>query len=272
VPPSASEGRIDLVTVVAVAVVAYCLTNIIHEGLGHGGACLLVGGKPQVLNAVFFQSAEEGMSAAAVRVLNAGGSVANLIAAAFAWLAVRRVRQPGTLHYFLWLMLALNLLTAFGYLLFSGIGGFGDWAVFVDDLGPPLLTRSILALVGAVGYFYWIPKIIMPVLNPYLGRDRKVRGARARRLSLLPYLVGGTVFVIAGLFNPLGWELVLLSAAAASFGGTSLLAWYPGGPDRRFREMAPESLAGIPRSWAWIAAALVVAALFIGVLGPGIKL
>src|SRR5437016_840938 len=30
----------DRVTVGAIAIVAYCLANVIHEGIGHGGACL----------------------------------------------------------------------------------------------------------------------------------------------------------------------------------------------------------------------------------------
>ena len=80
--------------------------------------------------------------------------------------------------------------------------------------------------------------------------------------------MGGAVAVSAGSFNPLGWKVVLLSAVAGSFGGTSLLAWYPMLPD----PSAPERPAALPRSRAAIVLAAVLLAIFVGVLGPGLKL
>ena len=45
----------DLPTLVAIPIVAYGLANLGHEGLGHGGACLLAGGRPMVLSSVHFE-------------------------------------------------------------------------------------------------------------------------------------------------------------------------------------------------------------------------
>ena len=270
---SGSPGALDVPTVASISVVAYSLTNLIHEGLGHGGACLLVGGKPAMLNAVFFQAVAESITThTAGRILTAGGSVANVIFALLAWAALRAVRKPGALNYFLWQMLALNILMPFAYLLFSGLMGMGDWAVFVEGLGSPLVFRGILSVLGAFLYFYICPKIIIPDLNPYLGSEPKERGNRANKLCLLPYIVGGVTYVAAGLLNPMSMQFVLTSAAAASFGGTSLLAWYPGRVDDSFRAKAPAVPSGIERSWPWIVAALVMLGVFVGVLGPGIKL
>ena len=42
--------------------------------------------------------------------------------------------------------MTINLLTGTGYFLFSGIGGSGDWAVFIKGLGPEWLLRVALAL------------------------------------------------------------------------------------------------------------------------------
>jgi hypothetical protein len=39
----------DIPTLVAIAVVAYAVANVVHEGLGHSGTCVLVGGRPIVL-------------------------------------------------------------------------------------------------------------------------------------------------------------------------------------------------------------------------------
>ena len=44
--PSPESSRLDPWTVGAIAVVAYSVGNVVHEGLGHGGACVLVGGRP----------------------------------------------------------------------------------------------------------------------------------------------------------------------------------------------------------------------------------
>jgi len=111
----------------------------------------------------------------------------------------------------------------------------------------------------------------MKLLEPFLAAPGEERIARTRTLTLLPYLVGGTLFVVAGLLNPHGLQLVLISAIAASFGGTSLLAWYPGLWARRAPSGAGPPL-GVPRSVVWLVAGLVVGGMFVGVLGPGVRL
>ena len=262
-----SQSPHDAPTVAAIAVVAYCLANVVHEGLGHGGACLLQGCRPQSLNAIFFDYDETSATAAGHRWIAAGGGIANLLAAALALAALRGTRAPGPrLHYFLWLFAAVNLLTAFGYLLFSGIGGIGDWTQVVRGLQPQALYRGALAIAGAALYFWLAPRLLAPQLAPFLAAGPSV-AASMWRVVRMPYLVGGCTFVVAGLLNPYGMQLVLISAAAASFGGTSLLAWYPFG--KRLPAPAAPALV-IARSRGWIVAGVVVAILFIGVLGPGL--
>lgn len=45
--PNRTAASQDLLTIAAVAVVVYAVSSVIHEGLGHGGACIAVGGTPQ---------------------------------------------------------------------------------------------------------------------------------------------------------------------------------------------------------------------------------
>jgi hypothetical protein len=78
---------------------------------------------------------------------------------------------------------------------------------------------------------------------------------------------------VAGALNPVGMMLILISAAASTFGGTSGLLWatnwlrngtlIPYGPAA---EPAP-----IRRSWPVIVVAGATAIAFITVLGPGIR-
>jgi len=46
---------VSAATVAAIGAVVYGLANLIHEGLGHGGACLVVGCVPQTLTSMSFQ-------------------------------------------------------------------------------------------------------------------------------------------------------------------------------------------------------------------------
>jgi hypothetical protein len=49
---NADDRAVDRTTVVAIAIVAYALANLMHEGLGHGGTCIAVGGRLTALSAV----------------------------------------------------------------------------------------------------------------------------------------------------------------------------------------------------------------------------
>jgi len=256
---------------VAIAVVAYALANLVHEGLGHGGACLLAGGRPLALSAIHFEEDPSSLDATAQKWVAAGGTIANVVVGVLALLALRASRSTSTPgRYFLWLLMTVNLLQAAGYWLFSGTFNIGDWAAVIAGLSPRWAFRLGLALLGGAAY---VGVIVFSLreLAPFLGAGAE-RLPRAVTLTLVPYLAGGILYVAAGFPNPVGWLLVLISAAAASFGGTSALAWMAQllRNETRFppREGEPPPL---PRSTAWLAAGAVVALLFVFVLGPGIR-
>lgn len=260
---------LDVWTVAALTVVAWSISDMLHEGLGHGGMCLLVGAKPLVLTSAYFNFDEKTASSAGLRWIAAGGSLVNLLVGIPLLALLPRWRVPPEGRFFLWLVGAQNLLTAFGYLLYSGVGGIGDWAMVIKNLRHETLWRIAEVIVGAVLYFYVAPKLLLPGLAPYVG-EAEDRHARATRLTLLPYLVGGATSVASGIFNPLGVEIVLISSVASAFGGTSLLAWF-------YRAYAPKPDSGRPpslgisRSIGWMAAAVAALAIFVGVFGRGLK-
>lgn len=270
-PPA---GALHLPTVIAIALVAYALTNVAHEGVGHGGMCVAVGGEPITLNAVYFDCSREGVTDTGSRWISAAGTLTNLALAAFTALLLRaRLMRAATGSYFLWLFLTLNLLQAFGYWMFSGLGGIGDWNAVISGWPRYAYWRIALTVVGTAAYMFVAVPIALRGLLPFLKARDPERLAAAARLTVVPYIAGGVLYVTAGLLNPESPWLVLISAAAASFGGASALAWMA--QLLRNRERYPPASVeplGIARSRLWLIAGALVAAIFVGVLGPGIVL
>src|SRR5262249_4780047 len=137
----ANESSIDTATVIAISALAYTIANMVHEGLGHGGAALLVGARPTMLNAIFFNYEESTTSEAGRRLIAPAGSMANLVVGLPLLAIAPRVRSP-QLRYFLWLFAAVNILTSFGYFLYSGAAGIGDWSRVFDGLAPAWVCRG----------------------------------------------------------------------------------------------------------------------------------
>ncbi len=144
-----AESARDPVTIVAISIVAFAIANLLHEGAGHGGACMLAGGHAKVLSTVHFECSLDS------RFVSAGGTLVNLVAGFVCWFALRFVRQgSGHLRYFLWLLMTINLLSAGGYFMFSGVGNFGDWADVIHGFPPALLWRCGLTVLGVVSYVF----------------------------------------------------------------------------------------------------------------------
>jgi hypothetical protein len=254
--------------VAAIGVVAYALANLLHEGAGHGWACVLLGGKPQVLSSVHFECGEGTMSVVGRRLVSAAGTLVNYLAALVSFVAMKSLRSGrGTFRYFLWLFTTINLLMAAGYFLFSGIGNIGDWAAVFGGLAPAILWRPLLAITGGALYYFFARRSA-EWLRPFAGKD-EAQMARAGRLTLIPYFAGGLLYCASGLFNPVGPILIAISAAAASFGGASGLIWLP----NFLRTDAPDPgpLVEVRRSAGWIVAGIIAAAVFIGILGPALR-
>ena len=258
---------LDSLTVAAITIFISLFGSLLHEGVGHGGACLLVGGRPLVLSSVHFECSADS------RLVDAGGTLMNLLAGGFFLVAGRFVgRAYPRWKFFFWLAMTTNLYAATGYFLFSGIGGIGDWAAFIQGLGPQWLWRIGMALFGGITY-YLSARLSLLELRPLIGSDKQQRYRRAIRLTAIPYFTGGILMCIAGAFNPRGAILILISAAASTFGGTSGLLWAT--PFLKSGAMVPygppaEALP-IRRSWFLIVASVAAAVLFIAVVGPGIR-
>jgi hypothetical protein len=230
-----------------------------------------VGGKPLVLSSMHFHGDTENLSRGANRLIAAGGTLVNLLVGGIALAALARTRSlSAQFRYFFWLLAFVNLFQGAGYFMFSGVAGIGDWTCVIAGLPMPWLWRLVMAATGGLPYFV-IMLSAMRRLAPFVGDSKLERYRRALTLSIVPYLTGSALFIISGLLNPAGVMLVLISAVAASVGGTCGFLWRPQfflDPDFRLTGEEPIPIA---RSCAWIAVATVVGVVFVIVLGPGIR-
>jgi hypothetical protein len=247
------------------AVVVFLGSTLLHEFGGHGGACLATGGRLNAIGAFYIDCTSA--NAWAERIVSAAGSTANLAAAGLAAI-VFGFATTAIVRLFWWLAFTINVLVWSGYFLFSGLSGIGDWSDGGVLTSAPniALWRSALAVGGAL--FYMAGAFISArMLSSIVGAGPDARRA-ARRIAWTAYFAGGIVSVLVGLLNPLGIFILLASAAASSFGGTSGLLWLTS-----FISRSGEARAvAIPRSWVWIAIGVLTTAAYAALLGPSITL
>ncbi len=251
----------DGLTVCAISLVAEMISDVVHEGLGHAAVDLMIGAKSGVLSTVAWSSAGDS------RFVAAGGTLANLAAALVFWMVLRRVTSGSVRwRFFLVMSLAFNLFAGTGYFFFSGVTNFGDWAAVINGLPVHWLWRSLLVVVGIASYFGAV-LVVGTGLVRYVGVARSDL-RRLRRLTWIPYFSAVVLLSVAGLFNPIGMQLMWQSALPAAAGAHSGLLWLmyyiPRG------KVAERGAESIGRSYAWIVVAVGLSLVFIFVLGRGI--
>jgi hypothetical protein len=219
-----------------------------------------------------FEGDQASLSNAAVKFVAAGGTLANLVAAAVAGgLLLRRRERAAAGTFFLWLFATINLLQAAGYFIYSGATNIGDWADVVRGRAPYWVWHGALFLLGVASYWLAI-RWAMRWLGRRLRTNGRARVAEANRYTVTAYVVGGVLSLAAGLFEPGGAFIVLISGVAASLGGTSGLAWGPQLLHDARVGAAEEPELIVTRDWRWIVAGAGVAVLFVFVLGHGLRL
>jgi hypothetical protein len=185
----------------------------------------------------------------------------------------RATKSSPQLRYFLWLFSTISLMTATGYLLFSGVSGLGDFGNTPDgatfQLEPAWLWRLILIASGAVSYvlvvFFSVNK-----MNNLIGGEGRERIKRAQWMAIISYFSGAVAAVLIGLLNPYGLVIILISAIASTMGGTSGLLWMMRLLNRRKSANLPP--IRLERSWLWIVIGFGFVIIYGIIFGPTIRL
>ena len=263
-----SATHIDLLTIIAIAIVTYLASTIMHEALGHGLVSLVLGMHPTHVTSVDLEVSFTGVTAWKIRAVAAAGCGANVVLAliAIALFLTLRAKTSAATRFFLWLLATNNLLIPGGYMMVLTFVGFGDWNDFVQGLSNGFAWRLAITMVGIVisllGLFWGMRSI-----DPFLGR--KVRGKRALTLTLTAYLAGSIANTLAGILNPTSAILIITSAAASSFGGTIWLLWINAGVSKP-RATTPQDALTPKRSLLWLVLGMLALLIYFLVLGPGL--
>ncbi|MES1200684.1 MAG: hypothetical protein ABUS57_04460 [Pseudomonadota bacterium] len=247
-PPSEKFG--DEWTVIAIGVIAMCIATAAHEAIGHGSACLALGGRITQLTSVYFQCSARSTWIAA------GGPLGNLAAALLAWLGlVATPRTHAQTRLFCLVVLLISLFWFAGYLIYAAAFLDGDpYFVALDLMGPPVLATRAAMILGGVACY---------LLGIFLSRRMTARIANASQILRTAWAAASVAAFAAALFYTPdrggATKQALLEIGAASFPMMSRVIVGVRRPDAQ----------PVDRSPVWIGAGVLAFGVFAATLGRG---
>jgi hypothetical protein len=248
-----APGKDDPSTTVAIGLLAYLSTDVAHHLLGHGVACLALGGKIHSLSSVFVDGTLTGAT------IDLAGPAANLVVGLTA-LALVAARRPFSRSFYLFLLLvaAFNLFWFELQLVFSAATKTDDWAWPIRYYGIPDLARYGMIVLGALGYW-----LTVRTIGARLGFPSR---SRAKFAVTSAWIAAGAIACITAAFDHHPSAAILRHAAPQSLVLSigllftpSVMPAYP----------ADVQMNAVERSPYWIAAAVIASILSVLFLGPG---
>ncbi len=248
--------RDDLVTLVAIGLLAYATADIAHHVLGHGGACRALGGRIVSLSSVFVNCTVRGSA------IDLAGPFANLAVGLAALALAHHLSAASTARLFFALAAAFNLFWFALLLLFSAATRTDDfaWPMAAFHVSEPV--RYGLIAVGGLLYLLSVRAVAVPMAG--YARPR----ARVWRIVVAAWLTAGVLACATALFDRHPAAAILHHAAPQSFIVSIGLLFLP----QRAAQISTAVSPVIGLSVPWVAAALIAAAVSIVFLGPGFSL
>jgi hypothetical protein len=249
----------NIVSVVAVGILAYASADIAHHVLGHGGACLALGGQIVSVSSIFVDCTVKGT------LVDLAGPLGNVVVGVPALLgamhASGRSSSP-TLKLLLSLVAGFNLLWFAMQMAFSVATLSDDFAWPLHEFQVGLPVRLALIMLGALGYF-----VVMRLVAVALVTFARP-GARLRRLMRVCWLAAGLFACITAILDPHPISAVLRHAAPQSFVLAIGLLIIPALKPQSLTPPASRIRLSIPL----VAAAIATAVASVVLLGPGFSM
>ena len=246
-------------TLAATACAAYLAADVAHEGLGHGGACVLIGGTSLIVSTTYQYCTVTS------HLIDGAGPIVGIAVALLAWAWLRfAAPRSQTLRVFLCLVFAFAIFWNVGYMMKSGLTDQGDWAYVIKGLEPSFAWHAGLTVLGLVLYILAMRMLAAVIVAKLTAGEAP--GWRPFQFALTAYLTAGLLSAASAFFDPRGPSTILTDALPSSLGAIGL-AWVGWTMNKR----RPDLLIAVSTSSVWMGVGLVSAAVFIVVLGPGLR-
>ena len=261
--------EIDLLTLISVSIVAWSLANVLHEIVGHAGAATLLGIPVRAVSTIaMFIDGDQVVSLFENRIIHAGGTIMNLVTGIIALVVLRspKITHSAT-RYFLWLFSTVSFIIATLNLVSAPLIGAGDWTVFVQGFERKQLW---LSMIIAVGVILTIPGYLLPLR--FWMPDLRENPTLRLKITAIPVITMITIQILSLIgspFSSLPPDQNHLLASVFAF--LHFILWVilvniiPIPHSRN-----PIESIRLPRSNFFIGFGLVMAFIFIAVLGPGL--
>ena len=222
-----------------------------HEAVGHGGACLLEGGKIALLSVIWFRCTGGGA------LTDLGGPIGSLLVGLGGLaLAAWGPRLSLQARLFGMVLGSFALFWFSAQLVSEAISRPDDWGGAPDAAQWPAAWRGLAATAGIAAYLATMH--VISLLAMQIGR-----GARGRRRFLIPYLAGALALIACAALRPSdGSALETAKAVALAPLGYAWAVLRP--------SLAQGSGPGAARSWPWIVAGVTGLLIYAVLLGPGL--
>jgi hypothetical protein len=253
-------------TLAAVGFLAYYITVMWHEILGHGLMLYVIGARHFILTSTSMHSPEISFSGERItpgaRLALVAGPLSNAVLGIMLYPIFRSVTRRGanlTLRFFLWLLTALNFFLGFVYMFFSGVFGVADYAGAIAGLPHHALLRVLEVVIGT---------LLCGATVRFFATSFAEFPGNLWRLSLVPYASAALLFCVAGLRIPNGGPMMIISVIPAALLGQAILPLMTP-VARRLRVVAPP-----PQAISTSPMVILIAAAFVVIIlltAPGVR-
>lgn len=245
-------------TLLSIGVLAYLSADLAHHLLGHGGACLALGGKIVRLSSIFVDCTVTGTP------VDLAGPCANLAVGLLALAAAfyTQLRDKPAVRLFIVLTAGFNLLWFTLQLAFSAASRTDDFAWAMGEYHVNEWERYGLIAIGTLGYLGSV-RLVGRLLAGFADPRTRVQ-----RIVLTSWLAGGAIACVTAAFDHHPLAAIAQHAAPQSLLLSLGLLFMPAQAARRPSALAPALGTSMP----WVVAAVVVATASAVFLGPGISI
>jgi hypothetical protein len=261
--------EIDLVSLIAISIIAWSLANFLHEVIGHAGSAALLGIPVRAVSTTtMYIEWDQIKSVGEDRIINAAGAGMNFLSGIIALLYLRsnKITCSAT-RYFLWLFSTISFTIVTMNLISAPLIGEGDWALFIKEFERRELWKAGVVVVGTI---LAIPGYVLPLRlwMPDLKGNRRVL-LKITVIPVITIIVVQSLSLIGSPFSSLPPENNHLIASVFAYFHFFLWATLVNILPVPRSKNTVESIH-LPRSNVYLGIGFMIGIIFIAVLGPGL--